>query len=131
MTFNIFIPGEVPSSKNSKQWTGTHLVSSKTTQTYIRNTAKDYEKYAESFIQATNSLPKPLKISFLFVRGSKRRFDYINPLQTVQDLMVKHGWLKMIIPMYYYQYYYYTNTKKKVPGYTYQSLIRFGGVIIK
>jgi len=94
MTFNIFIPGEVPSSKNSKQWTGTHLVSSKTTQTYIRNTAKDYEKYAESFIQATNSLPKPLKISFLFVRGSKRRFDYINPLQTVQDLMVKHGWIE-------------------------------------
>ena len=94
MTFSIFIPGEVPSSKNSKQWTGRFLVSSKLTQNYTANTAYDYGKHRESFLKATNSLPKPLKISFLFVRGSKRRFDYINPLQTVQDLMVKHGWIE-------------------------------------
>jgi len=94
MTFNIFIPGEVPSSKNSKQWTGKFLVSSKLTQNYTANTAYDYLAHKRSFFEATNYLSKPLKVGFLFVRGSRRRFDYINPLQTVQDLMVKHGWLE-------------------------------------
>jgi hypothetical protein len=36
----------------------------------------------------------PYKISFKFIRNSKRKFDYINPCQTVQDLMVKYEYLQ-------------------------------------
>ena len=35
-----------------------------------------------------------IKISFLFIRGSRHKFDYINPAQTVQDDMVKYGWIE-------------------------------------
>jgi hypothetical protein len=36
----------------------------------------------------------PVTISFKFIRGSKHKFDYINPAQTVQDLMVKNEWIQ-------------------------------------
>ena len=36
----------------------------------------------------------PIKISFEFIRGSRHKFDYINPAQTVQDDMVKYGWIE-------------------------------------
>ena len=35
---SIFIPGSVPSSKNSKRWTGKMLINSKTTMKYISKT---------------------------------------------------------------------------------------------
>jgi hypothetical protein len=38
-------------------------------------------------------MPKPLAVHFQFVRATKHQFDYINPAQTVQDLMVKFGWI--------------------------------------
>ena len=37
---------------------------------------------------------KPYHISFKFIRKSRHKFDYVNPLQTVQDEMVKHGWIE-------------------------------------
>jgi hypothetical protein len=45
-----------------------------------------------------------------FVRGSRRKFDYINPAQTIQDQMVKYGWISddnvdEVIPVFApYQY---------------------------
>ena len=36
---------------------------------------------------------KPYDIEFTFYRKTKRKFDYINAAQIVQDLMVKYGWL--------------------------------------
>ena len=36
---------------------------------------------------------KPYNIEFTFYRKTKRKFDYINAAQIVQDLMVKHGWI--------------------------------------
>jgi len=89
----IFIPGNVPSSKNSKQWTGKLLISSKTTRNYIKQSWPFWIENAEKFKAAASKLSKPLSISFLFVRKSKHKFDYINPCQTVQDIMVKAGWL--------------------------------------
>lgn len=89
----IFIPGNVPSSKNGKIFTGKYLISSKQTMRYQRESASFYQQYAKQFRKATCELPKPLKIGFLFIRGSRHRFDYINPAQTVQDMMVKYGWI--------------------------------------
>ena len=58
----------------------------------------------------------PVKIAFTFIRGTKHKFDYINPAQTVQDDMVTHGWIEddnmeFIIPVFKpYQY------NKEKPG---------------
>lgn len=86
--------GNVPSSKNSKQWTGKFLISSKTTRTYQKNTEWLWAKWRPTFKAWTNDLPKPYRVHFRFVRDSHRKFDYVNPLQTVQDLMVKHKWIE-------------------------------------
>jgi len=60
---------------------------------YRKATKKYYEKYAKEFKEAYDELDKPVKITFHFVRGTKHKFDYLNPAQTVQDDMVKHGWI--------------------------------------
>jgi len=91
---NVFvIPGNVPSSKNSRVWTGKFFVASKSTNTYIRNTKQYYKEYAQLFKTEAEKRQKPLRVSFKSIRGTKHKFDYINPLQTVQDLMVRNGWL--------------------------------------
>lgn len=90
----IFIPGNVPSSKNSKQWTGKFLVNSKTTQRYIKETNDIYKTSSSLFKKRAQNMKKPYHIEFTFFRGTKHKFDYINPMQTVQDLMVQYGWLE-------------------------------------
>ena len=95
MTKNsIFIPGNVPSSKNSKQWTGKLLINSKATRNYIKATMEFYMKYRVDFQKMLKDKEKPYKLSLKFIRGTKHKFDYINPAQTVQDLMVKYNWIK-------------------------------------
>lgn len=89
----VFIPGNVPSSKNSKQWTGKYLISSKQTHRYVKATKKDYEQSAVDFKRIYDSVSKPARIEFHFIRDSRRRFDFCNAVQIVQDLMVKHGWI--------------------------------------
>ena len=93
MDNSIFIPGNVPSSKNSKQWTGKRLINSKTTQEYIKQSEPYYRHYTEHFKQVCSQKSKPYMVSFKFIRGSRHKFDYINPCQTVQDLMKTYGWI--------------------------------------
>ncbi len=90
---NITIPGNVPSSKNSKQWTGKFLVHSKQAQKYYKDTHDFWKKFGPQFRQATKNLPKPYRVEFTFIRGSRHKFDYVNPLQTVLDLMVRYNWI--------------------------------------
>ena len=92
----IFIPGNVPSSKNSKQWTGKMLIHSKATRNYIRDTKEFYRHWEESFNSQVilNTTTDVIHVDFYFIRSSRRKFDYINPAQTVQDLMVKYGWIE-------------------------------------
>ena len=101
----FFISGNVPSSKNSQTWTGQFLVKSKTSQRYIKETKSQWLQYAKQFRQEFDKRPKPVKITFKFIRGSKHKFDYINPFQTIQALMSEHGWIPddnsdEIIPMF-------------------------------
>jgi len=101
----IFIGGNVPSSKNGKRWTGKMLIHSKTVMKYINATKADYLSNKEKFKALLVGKEAPYKISFEFIRGSRHRFDYINPCQTVQDLMVKYGWIEddnceFIIPFF-------------------------------
>ena len=100
-----FIPGNVPSSKNSRQWTGKYFIASKSTQNWRKETSQYWDSYRDEFLEHVESTPHPLRISFKFIRGTKHKFDYVNPLQTVQDEMVHHGWLEddnadILIPVF-------------------------------
>lgn len=90
---SIFIPGNVPSSKNSKIWTGKFLINSKTVTKYLKSTEKIYENESDNFRIETLDKEYPLHVEFKFVRDSKRLFDLINAAQIVQDLMVKYEWI--------------------------------------
>ena len=90
----IFISGNVPSSKNGKRWTGKYLIHSKTTMRYIKESKGEYLEQTYPFKEFIERFSTPYIIHFKFYRKSRRRFDYVNPLQTVQDLMVKYNWLE-------------------------------------
>lgn len=89
-----WIPGNVPSSKNGRRWTGKYFIASKAVMNYRKATKDIYLEYAEDFKQKLGKIDLPVKISFYFIRGSRHKFDYINPAQTVQDDMVKYGWIE-------------------------------------
>lgn len=92
----IYIKGNVPSSKNSKQWTGKMLINSKTVRNYINNYG--YQWYSleniELFKNMIKNRVKPYKIGFYFIRDTTRKFDYINAAQLPCDLMVKAGMIE-------------------------------------
>ena len=73
----IFIPGNVPSSKNSKQWTGRMLIKSKATRLYEAATEQAWRENKEVFEDLLEGLTPPYKIGFYFVRGSKHKYDWV------------------------------------------------------
>lgn len=91
----IFIPTNVPSSKNSRRWTGKYFIGSKQTMRYYKETKGYWLEHKKDFLKMIKDLDskKPYKIAFKFVRKSRHKFDYLNPAQTVQDQMVKYGWI--------------------------------------
>jgi hypothetical protein len=90
----IFIRGNVPSSKNSKQWTGRMLIKSKTTLRYEKATKEQWEENRQRFLKLIDGKTVPYQIGFYFVRGTRHRYDWVNPVQTIQDLMVRYEWLE-------------------------------------
>lgn len=103
----IFIKGNVPSSKNSKIMTKNGIFHSKTVRKYLQNlgikkySSKGYENYKTRdnlFEKAVWSMKKTLKdkplphlIGFYFIRGTRHKFDIINAMQIICDLLVAHG----------------------------------------
>lgn len=105
MSDKIFIPGNVPSSKNSRQWTGGKLIASKATLSWRKKTKWYWIKERQKWRSLLKEKSCPLRVHFQFVRKSKHRFDYINPAQTIQDEMVKYKWIEddncdIIIPVF-------------------------------
>ena len=90
----IFIPGNVPSSKNSKVWTGRFLISSKTTRNYIKDTALIWKTSTNQWMKLIKDATPPYYVGLYFIRDSKRKFDYINACQVIADLMVDYGWIE-------------------------------------
>jgi hypothetical protein len=90
----FFIGLNVPSSKNSL------IVTEKST--FYNDVVSKWKRYTEiqwfmqrlDFLEATVMLPRPLHIEFTFIRDTKRIFDYVNPLQTIQDEMKGYGWIE-------------------------------------
>lgn len=95
----IFIKGNTPSSKNSKQFVTlkngkTMLLNSKTVQKYIKESKADWLVNKNEFLKMLKGKEKPYKIELYFIRDSKRRFDYINAAQIVFDLMQEYEYIE-------------------------------------
>lgn len=95
----IFIPGNTPSSKNSKQFvtlkTGkTLLINSKTVQKYLKESKADWLINKNEFPKMLKGKEKPYKVELFFIRDSKRKFDYINAAQIIFDLMQQYGYIE-------------------------------------
>lgn len=111
----IFIPGNVPSLKNGKEIvqipmkgakpcpvckkrkSSPRLVSSKRHKAYAKSTGYLYKAQANAFkalaAKATPSECGRIYVALHFVRDSRRAWDFTNATDTVQDLMVEHGWV--------------------------------------
>lgn len=101
----VWIPGNVPSSKNSRVWTGKYFIASKSVMKWRRETQEDWEEHREYFIDATTKLGLPTFVHMTFVRKSKHKFDYNNPCQTIMDEMTLRGWIQddnadLVVPVF-------------------------------
>ena len=108
----IFIPGNVPSLKNSKIKTNKGIFPSKTVVKYLRllgiqrYSVRDKEvrgyKTRDNLFENTRSpwfkllgegRPDPIVVGLHFIRGSKHKFDFHNATQIIADLMVAHDFI--------------------------------------
>ena len=95
----IFIAGNTPSSKNSKQFVTlkngkTLLINSKTVQKYLKESKADWLINKNEFLKTLKSKEKPYRIELYFIRDSRRRFDYINAAQIIFDLMQEYRYIE-------------------------------------
>ena len=95
----VFISGNTPSSKNSKQFVTlksgkTLLINSKTVQKYLKESKADWLINKNKFLSMVKNKSKPYKVELFFIRDSRRRFDYINAAQIIFDLMQEYGYIE-------------------------------------
>lgn len=96
----------VPSKKNSKIITkNKKVISSKLVQYYERWCSPILKQQLPTWQKMIQNKPLPLKVSFYFYRDSKRKWDFVNIVQVIADLMQKEGYLvdddtKNFIPLY-------------------------------
>jgi len=88
---SLFIKGNFPSFKNSKQFTGKYFIMSKTVQKYLKLWEYQWKVIPEEF---KKQAVFPIIVGLHFVRGTKHRWDFHNMVQGVADLMVKHKWIE-------------------------------------
>lgn len=95
----IFIAGNTPSSKNSKQFVTLKngkklLLNSKIVRKYIDKSEMDWRFNKTEFFKILKGKEKPYKIELYFIRDSRRKFDYINAAQIIFDLMQEYGYIE-------------------------------------
>lgn len=95
----IFIAGNTPSSKNSKQFVTLKngkklLLNSKIVRKYIDKSEMDWRFNKTEFFKMLKDKEKPYKIELYFIRDSRRKFDYINAAQIIFDLMQEYGYIE-------------------------------------
>lgn len=89
----FFIKHNVASSKNGKMWTGSRFIASKSTREWRENSRQCWEDNKDKFKEQLVGLKKPYIVGYHFVRNSKRRYDWANPVNSMQDEMVKYSYL--------------------------------------
>ena len=94
----ITILGELYSSKNSKRIVRfgdkMALIASKAYLSSVKPIEYQLSLNRYKWLKEIENFSKPLKIEFKIYRKTHRRFDYVNIIQGLQDLMVKCGWLE-------------------------------------
>lgn len=110
----IFIPGNVPSLKNSKVKTKSGIFSSpavnkfcralgiqafssskKTVKGYVDlNRPNQFEAFRAQFEAMKVGKNNPLIIGYHQVRSSKRLFDFSNSVELIQDLLTAHNFIE-------------------------------------
>lgn len=119
----IFLPYTVPSSKNGGGVNrGGFAFKSKQMTKWLRLTKAIWPEAKcifEGMIKG--QCQSPLLIGFHFVRGKDDIYDWINPMQTIQDEMVKQNWLNddnvfQLIPFPFQIQGKFTSYDKEHPG---------------
>ena len=94
----ITIYGELYSSKNSKRivkfGNKMALISSKQYMSSVKPIEQQLVLNRVNWFRMIEGSPKPLKIVFKIYRKTHRKFDYVNIIQGLQDLIVKCGWIE-------------------------------------
>lgn len=110
----IFIPGNVPSMKNSKVKTSRGIFNSPTVSKYIRSlgiqsfnsskkivkgyVSKDrpniIENLRKDFLSMMKDKSYPIILGFHHVRSTKRKFDFSNSVEIIQDLLTAHDFIE-------------------------------------
>lgn len=110
----MWVPGNVPSLKNSKVKTSKGIFSSPTVNKYLRSigiqgyssskkTVKGYkdpsrknlfEMQRPIFDAMLSGKEYPLVIGIHQIRNSKRAFDFSNSVEIIQDLLVAHDFIE-------------------------------------
>lgn len=110
----VFVPGNIPSLKNSKVKTSRGIFHSPTVSKFIKSLGiqhfnsrkkevkgyKDplrpnqFEALRTSFEAMKCGKGEPLIIGYHQVRNSKRLFDFSNSVELVQDLMTAHDFIE-------------------------------------
>ena len=104
----IFIPGNVPSSKNSKVATQSGVFNSRTVARYLKEIGvrayshskgvKEYQRRDNLFRKSVGSyfdgIQYPAMVGFHFVRDSRLKFDFHNACQIICDLLVAHRFIE-------------------------------------
>ena len=95
----IFIAGNTPSSKNSKQFVTLKngkklLLNSKIVRKYIDKSEMDWRFNKTEFFKMLKGKNKPYRIELYFIRDSRRKFDYINAAQIIFDLMQEYEYIE-------------------------------------
>ncbi len=93
----ITIYGELYSSKNSKRivkfGNKMALIASKQYMASVKPIEQQLVLNRGKWLRMAEGYEKPLKVVFKIYRKTHRKFDYVNIIQGLQDLMVKCGWL--------------------------------------
>ena len=110
----VFIPGNIPSLKNSKVKTSRGIFSSPTVSKFLRsigiqhfnsrkkevkgyvdpNRPNQFGDLKESFAAMKAGKDDPIIIGYHQVRNSKRLFDFSNSVEILQDLMTAHDFIE-------------------------------------
>ena len=97
MEDKITIYGELYSSKNSKRivrfGNRPAIIPSKQYMASVKPIEQQLVLNRGKWLRMIDGLSKPLKIFFKIYRKTHRKFDYVNIIQGIQDLMVKCLWL--------------------------------------
>lgn len=151
----VFIPGHVPSLKNSKVKTSKGIFMSKGCLKYLRSlniqgyssskkTVKEYKDqinkpnlFRKSILFLANELTLteidyPIILGFHFVRKTKAEFDFNNANQIILDLMTAHNLIEddsmsYIIPQAYKKDDKWYSVDKNNPG-VYIKIIKEDGI---